>query len=372
MSSKDRHFLRSALVPALPWPRVPEVMVAMAGGASGIAACALVVWLMSVSGALHLFLIAPLGATAVLVFAVPNSPLAQPWSAIFGNTVAAVCGVAAVSFLPPALASVAPVAAVALAFAAMMICRALHPPGGAVALLIGLTPELTTDAGAVLVCLNTVVLTCVLVLTGLLFHRFSGRKYPFRTSLMENGAPPLQRLGLNEGKLAEVLSKLHQSANLGAVDLARLVTAVEAELIRPPYDGISCADAVSGDGITVAPDAPIGDVAHAFGKTELTVLPVLSQAGHLLGMIRQKDLLLLLANAGLQELQTARVTAREIMEVPAAIYEGSLPLGKALPLMIGSRLEIVPICENRKFLGFLTRTGLMEALTFSTAALEAA
>ncbi|MCB1411347.1 MAG: HPP family protein, partial [Rhodobacteraceae bacterium] len=36
-----------------------------------------------------LILIAPFGASAVLLFAVPNSPLAQPWSAVIGNGISA-------------------------------------------------------------------------------------------------------------------------------------------------------------------------------------------------------------------------------------------------------------------------------------------
>ncbi|MDB5651400.1 MAG: rane protein, partial [Hyphomicrobiales bacterium] len=38
-------------------------------------------------------LAAPMGASAVLLFAVPSSPLAQPWSIIGGNTISAVIGV---------------------------------------------------------------------------------------------------------------------------------------------------------------------------------------------------------------------------------------------------------------------------------------
>jgi CBS domain-containing membrane protein len=34
-------------------------------------------------------IVAPLGASAVLVFAVPASPLAQPWPVIGGNTISA-------------------------------------------------------------------------------------------------------------------------------------------------------------------------------------------------------------------------------------------------------------------------------------------
>ena len=43
---------------------------------------------------LGLYLVAPFGASSVLLFAVPNSPLAQPWPAIVGNTVAALVSIA--------------------------------------------------------------------------------------------------------------------------------------------------------------------------------------------------------------------------------------------------------------------------------------
>jgi len=369
MQPNERSSLWTALSPAMPWPRKSDVVQAMAGGVAGIAACALSIWLMSAGGVMQLFLIAPLGATAVLVFVVPNSPLAQPWSAVMGNTLSAVSGVGAVSLLDPPFA---PVAAVALAFAVMMVCRALHPPGGAVALLIGLAPGLPAEAGLFMICFNTAVLTFVLVLSGVLFHRFTGRKYPFRTNLAEAGPPPQLRIGLNENNLSDVLSKLHQSANLGAVDLARLVAAVEAELILPRLDGARCADAISGDRTTVEPDDNLGEILKKFGRTDLPALPVLSRTGQLLGLVRQKDLLGVLARTGSGDFRAAGATAAEVMQSTATVFDGNLPLGKALPIMIGDRLEIVPVCENGVFLGVLTRSALMEALTFPRAALNAA
>lgn len=369
MSSNERSSLWTALSPAMPWPQKSDVVQAMAGGAAGIAACALSVWLMSTGGVMQLFLIAPLGATAVLVFVVPNSPLAQPWSAILGNTLSAICGVAAVSLLAPPFA---PVAAVTLAFAVMMVCRALHPPGGAVALLFGLTPGLPAEAGIFMICLNTAALTGVLVLSGIVFHRFTGRKYPFRTSLEEAGPPPQLRIGLNENNLSEVLFKLHQSANLGAVDLARLVAAVEAELILPRLDGATCADAVSSDRTTVRQEDSLGEIVKKFGRTDLPALPVTSRTGRFLGLIRQKDLLGVLAHSGSGNLRAAGATAAEVMQAAGTVFDADLSLGKALPIMIRDRLEIVPVCENGVFLGVLTRSALMEALTFPRAALNAA
>ncbi len=70
-------------------------------------------------------LVAPLGASAVLVFAVPSSPLAQPWSVVGGNTVSALVGVACARWVPHA--GMAAALAVGLAIAAMLALRCLHP-----------------------------------------------------------------------------------------------------------------------------------------------------------------------------------------------------------------------------------------------------
>ncbi len=72
------------------------------------------------------------GASAILIYAVPNSPLAQPWLAICGNVISAVAAIAVLRTVPMPWA---PALAVAAAIFALMIPRALHPPGGAIALL---------------------------------------------------------------------------------------------------------------------------------------------------------------------------------------------------------------------------------------------
>src|SRR5262249_37174049 len=41
------------------------------------------------------YIVAPIGASAVLVFAAPASPLAQPWAVLGGNTASAAVGIAA-------------------------------------------------------------------------------------------------------------------------------------------------------------------------------------------------------------------------------------------------------------------------------------
>ena len=78
-------------------------------------------------------IVAPMGASAVLLFAVPSSPLAQPWSIVGGNVLSALVGIGVGQAVgDPVLATGV---AVALAILVMSMTHCLHPPGGAVALM---------------------------------------------------------------------------------------------------------------------------------------------------------------------------------------------------------------------------------------------
>ena len=57
------------------------------------------------------FLIAPMGASSVLLFALPSSPLAQPWSIVGGNIIAALTGVSFALLFPHNLSLAASLAA---------------------------------------------------------------------------------------------------------------------------------------------------------------------------------------------------------------------------------------------------------------------
>src|SRR5688572_23790908 len=67
------------------------------------------------------WIVAPMGASAVLLFCLPASPLAQPWSVVGGNTLSALVGIGCASWI--AQPDLAAAAAVALAIAAMLALR---------------------------------------------------------------------------------------------------------------------------------------------------------------------------------------------------------------------------------------------------------
>ena len=80
------------------------------------------------------WLMASLGASALLVFALPGSPMAQPWAVIAGNSLSAVIGITTFILIPEPLLAM-PIAA-SLSILGMFILRCLHPPAAAVALIV--------------------------------------------------------------------------------------------------------------------------------------------------------------------------------------------------------------------------------------------
>jgi CBS-domain-containing membrane protein len=110
-----------------------DVFWSFVGGLLGIGSLA---WLEALffTGSDLLLVIAPFGASSVLVYGAIQSPLAQPRNLIGGHIVSAIAGVACYKlfYTIPLLAGAI---AVASAIAAMQITRTVHPPGGATALL---------------------------------------------------------------------------------------------------------------------------------------------------------------------------------------------------------------------------------------------
>ncbi|MDW1734020.1 HPP family protein [Vibrio sp. Vb2235] len=79
-------------------------------------------------------LMAPFGATAVLVFGVPSSPLAQPKNVIIGHFITASIGIAFSQYVDVTPVTLA--IATGLGVSAMLITKTTHPPAGANPILI--------------------------------------------------------------------------------------------------------------------------------------------------------------------------------------------------------------------------------------------
>lgn len=124
-------------------------------------------------------LMGSLGASAVLVFGVPQSRLAQPRCVIGGHVVSALTGVAAFQLLGGDMLAAS--GAVSFALVLMQLTRTLHPPGGATALMAVIGGEHIHAMGFSYALLPCGVGATLLVLLALLIHSAPhGCRYPRR------------------------------------------------------------------------------------------------------------------------------------------------------------------------------------------------
>jgi len=188
------------------------------GGALGIGITAWVSALSGFDGTTAILLAAPIGASAVLIFAVPSSPLAQPWRVIGGNILSALVGTLVAAWLGHG--ALAAGVAVGLAILAMSLTRSLHPPGGGTVLLPVLAPVVLAHGyGYALlpIGVNAVLLTAC----GVLVHRLTGHSYPHRAL----PAPPAP--GLLPEDIDAALAEAGEAFDVSREDLLALLARAE-------------------------------------------------------------------------------------------------------------------------------------------------
>lgn len=165
-------------------------------------------------------LVAPMGASAVLLFAVPSSPLAQPWPILGGNTVSALIGVAAAQAIGwPLLAAAV---AVAIAIMIMSLMRCLHPPGGAVALTAVIGAPHIIQKGFLFALSPVLINSVLLALAAIIYNRFMGRSYPHKAHPPENPHPLGREIILRENDFEDVLNDYGERLDIGHEDLETL------------------------------------------------------------------------------------------------------------------------------------------------------
>lgn len=212
-----------AFVPILAGATFGDRLAACAGAALGIGLTALLTGVTLGSGPLTILLVAPMGASAVLIFAVPASPLAQPWAVIGGNIVSALVGVAVASLVPPN--ALAAGLAVGGAILAMSLLRCLHPPGGAAALSAVIGGPAVAHAGWLFPLLPVGINAAIIVATGVLFHRLTRHSYPHRPAPVPakeawNLVPP------HPEDLDAALAEMGETFDISRDDLDRLLASV--------------------------------------------------------------------------------------------------------------------------------------------------
>jgi CBS domain-containing membrane protein len=123
------------------------------------------------------FITASMGASAVLLFAVPHGVLSGPWSVVGGHFVSALIGVGISKLVPDPLFAAS--LAVGLSVLAMQFLKCVHPPGGATALIAVIGGVNVHQLGFDFTIFPVLVNALTITLSAVLFnYLFTWRRYP--------------------------------------------------------------------------------------------------------------------------------------------------------------------------------------------------
>ena len=200
-----------------------EKLISAAGGFLGILVT--VVLCTSTLGIHGAILIIPsMGASAVLLFAVPHSALAQPWSLVGGHLLSAFIGVSCALLIPPP--ALAAAAAVGLAIGAMYYARCVHPPGGATALVAAIGGPGVSALGYQFLLTPVLINILAIALVAVLFNAlFPWRRYPACWSQEADRPAPARDDGyqpIEHADLVYALSQIDSFIDVSEEDLLRI------------------------------------------------------------------------------------------------------------------------------------------------------
>ncbi|WP_255989961.1 HPP family protein [Chitinolyticbacter albus] len=202
------------------------------------------------------WLVASMGASSVIVFGLPHSPLGQPWPLVGGQVISALVGVACARYLPATW----PVAGIAVgaAIVAMHYTRSLHPPGGAAALtaVIGGASVHQLGFGFALlpVGLNALLLLAVALLAN---NAVRGRRYPAQRDT-ERATSTVTRLA--EEDLVAALAEAGEVVDITPETLAELMAGVQRHALGRRPGAPRCGDLAVPVPAVVGPQAAVSDV----------------------------------------------------------------------------------------------------------------
>lgn len=329
-----------------------------------------------------LWLMAPMGASAVLLFGVPASPLAQPWSIVGGNLLAAVIGVACAKLiaLPVAAAS----AAIFFSIGAMFALRCLHPPSGAVALTAVLGGADVHAAGFGFVIAPVALNTALLLAVAMFYNSATGRRYPHGQQAEAphphptRDGSPTERLGFTPGDLQTALQDYDQVLDISLDELAGLFHRTEMNAFRRRFGDTRCAAIMSSDIHAVEFGTELAEAWALMQAHAVQALPVLNRARHVIGIVTRSDFL---RHAELHDQRSIGIRLRaflrrtahthsdkhevvgQIMSAHVSTALETTPVVELVPLMADVGHHHVPVVDaERKLVGMVTQTDLVAAL----------
>lgn len=323
----------------------------------------LMLWMLGPQGYIP-WLVAPMGASAVLLFGVPASPLAQPWSILGGNLVAAVVGVTCATYIASPV--VAAAAAVGVAIALMFTFRCVHPPSGAVALTAVLGGPAVHALGYGFVLEPIAVQSVVLLGAAIGYHALTGHRYPHAMRAQAPARPVnAQAIPVTTADAEKALARRSELLDISADDLASLLRDTQREAFARRARELTAADVMGPPLAKVQPHDEAPAAWRLLQRHGLDALPVVD-GDRVIGLVTRHDLHTRRARRqhwprfGVSIGTRQRPAVRDLMQGDLQIATTGMPISELVPLLMTQRHGTLPVLDDAaRLVGVVTHAEVL-------------
>lgn len=344
-------------------------------------------WITQKSGisAAYPILVASMGASAVILFIMPGSPLAQPWPLVGGQLASAITGVAcAQAFTDTAFASACAVGGSVLI---MLLFRCLHPPGAATALTPIMAGAPITSLGYGFVLMPVGLNAAIMLVMAIVINRWLLRHaYPTVPHQADNKKDqpgsvlihPAQRTGISERDVEQALENMDIFLDMSTGDLSKLLTDAQLQSFKRYRGNVTCADIMLKNIRTVEYGTEVEEAWKIMHKEKLKALPVIDRAGRVIGIVTWNDFFKFVnmdTNESFQKKFQAFIrrtpdvltdkpeSVGHIMTNSVSLLPENTHIADLIPLMSNQGYRQIPIVNNEnRLVGMVYQANLIAAL----------
>ena len=304
------------------------------------------------------FMAASMGSAAVLLFAVPHSPMAQPWPLIGGHLVSATIGVLCYQWL--AATPLAAAFSVSIAIVAMFFLRCMNPPGGAAALGAVLGGPAIHDLGFYYVLMPVGLNVLIIFIAALVINNLlPGRRYPLMTKPPDEKSKTdfswaLGQQLFNDADIDMAMENLDAYIDADREDLKQIYRQAALNAYKRRLGHVNCSDIMTPDPSVITAETLLGQARVIMTQQHRVALPVIDESRQVIGVLTQEDLLL-----GHQQ----DVRAVDVMRPATEMAFVDQHVLDIVPLISKVGWRTIPVIDREQRLqGIITRSDIIRTL----------
>ena len=243
------------------------------------------------------WVVASMGASAVLLFAVPLGPLSQPWSFVGGHLLSGLVGVTVAKLVPDVLITSA--LAVSIAIFVMYVSSCLHPPGGATALSAVVGSSAVHDLGYTYlltpVLLNIVVmLSFALIINNLLPNRYypnTLKSYQKEKSRILGDDKVQASLSISRENIKYALQEIDEYIDISDDNLGRIFNLSAAHARRQRMGEVLIGDIMTRNVVKAEYGDDVESLWMLMAKHKIRSIPIVDKYNKIQGIVTIADFL---------------------------------------------------------------------------------